>query len=532
MPTQHRNPCSYLPRRLQIVATLTVVILLCILFLGSSSAPDPYLEKVPYGPQLGQGAHQVVDGLHNLPKDLPHVDTPQWLNPWRTPAHTPPPDQANSRSGDTRWFSDFKWKNPFSSSVTLDAERAVLPPLRERPRVYTYFDSSGRRQDEKSKQAEQDLLQIWRRAWWAQGFKPVVLSSSEAMHNPLYKTIQHMTLKPELELEVMRWLAWHNMGTGILCNWLAVPMAHYDDALLSFLRQGDFPILTRYKDLDNGLYVGSKASVEKLLRSALESSDLENSTSLLDLVPEDAFKVDTDDDAIAFYSSTNIKAKYGIIREKLEQEETRADGLALLPSLINSHLHMTWQNWFTDGIAVLKPIAQNTTSLIEPAIDIATNLSECAYSPIPASCPPNHPKCDPCVSHQTLRILTPPIFRNKSTLFTIATVPHPWTLQSLIHTKEDMPLKYVRRNTTRDTWILAATKEFLGTGISSFARLAPFKEAVASEHGISRSLWLTAEQPTLMSNPKDLEDLNWIFGFELAGQRLKSGRSETPVPGT
>lgn len=397
--------------------------------------------------------------------------------------------------------------------------------------MYTYFDAAGRRKDEKSKQAEQDLLKIWRRAWWAQGFRPVVLSSSEAMKNPLYKRLQLQELKPELELELMRWLAWHNMGTGILCNWLAIPMAHYDDPLLTALRKGDFPALTRYKDLENGLYTGTKDSVETILRKALESADLSKATSLLDLVPENAFNVEADHDGIAFYSTSTIKSKYSVIREKLEKDETRADALALLPSLINSHLHMTWQNCFTDGIAVLKPIAQNTTSLIEPAIDIATNLSQCANSPMPASCPPNRPSCSPCVSSQPLRIITPPVFRNKSSHFTIATVPHPWTLQSLIHNKDDMELKYVRRNTTRDTWIMAASKEFLGTGISSFARLAPIKEAVASEYGTSRSLWLTAEQPSLISSQKDLEDLNWVFGFDLAGARLKTGRSETPVPG-
>jgi hypothetical protein len=531
MPAQFRNPCSYLPRRLQIVASLTAFILFCILFLGSSSTTDPFLEKVPYGPQLEHGAHQVVDRLPQLPKELPHVDTPDWLNPFRTPAHTPPPDQVNSKSGDAHWFSDWKWKNPFSSSVTLDAERAVLPPLRERPRVYTYFDAAGRPKDEKSRLAEQELLQIWRRAWWAQGFLPVILSSAEAMHNPLYKRIQHLTLKPEFELEIMRWLAWHNMGTGILCNWLAVPMAHYDDTLLSFLRKGDYPILTRYKDLGDGLYVGMKESVEKLLNTALVSSNLEHASSLMDVVPRDAFKVDSDHNGIAFYSTSTIMDKYIPIKEKLQKEDTRADGLAMLPSLINSHLHMTWQNWYTDGISVVKPLAQNTTAMIQPGIDIATNLSQCAHSPITSSCPPNRPKCSPCVSTQPPRIITLPVFRNKSTQFTIVTVPHPLTLQSLIHTKDNIDLKYLRRNTTRDTWILAATKELLGTGISSFARLAPFKEAVASEHGVSRSLWITAEQPPLVSNPKDLDDLNWIFGFDIASKRLKSGKSETPVPG-
>ncbi len=504
------------------MVALTAFLLVCIIFIGASSSADPYLNSVPYGPQLGQGAHQIVD---RLPKEIPEA-----LNPWKTPAHSPPPEQANSRSGDTSWFSDWSWKKAFSSSVTLDAERAVLPPLQDRPRVYTYFDSSGKK-DEKSRAAEQELLQIWRRAWWAKGFRPVVLSSAEAMHNPLYRKIQHLTLKPELELEMLRWLAWHNMGTGILSNWLTVPMAQYDDPLLAFLRKGEYPTLTRYKDLEDALYVGTKEAVEKLLNTAMDMSDLAHASTLLDAVPKEAITVDPSHDGIAFYGTSTIAGKYPLIHAKLQDDETRPDGTAMLPSLINSHLHMTWQNWFTDGISVLKPLAQNTTAMIQPGIDIATNLSACAHSPIPSSCPPNRPHCSPCISSLPPRIITLPVYRNKSTIFNIATVPHPFTIQTLIHNKDSMDLRYLRRNTTRDTWLMAASKELLGTGISSFARLAPLKETVASEYGVSRSLWITAEDPPDLADASDHEELNWYFGFDIAGPRLKDGHSETPVPG-
>lgn len=528
-----RNPCSYLPRRLQIVACLTAFVLFCILFLGTSSSDttvDPYLNHVPYGPQIQAGAHQVVDNLPKLPKDLPYVNTPQWLNPFRGPTHTPPPEQANSSSGEARWYSDFKWRNPFSSSVTLDEERAVLPPLKERPPVYTYFDGAGRRKDEKSKKAEQELLHIWRRAWWAQGFKPVVLGRNEAMNNPQYRAVQTLELEPELDLETMRWLAWGSMGTGILCNWLTVPMAAHDDPLLAFLRRGEYPSLTRYEGLDNGLFAGSKDDVDKALKAAMASPALKRVKSIVEAVPSETFKIDPEHQGVAFYSTATITSKYISIKEKLEHDESVADGLAMLPPLINSHLHMTWQNTFSSGIAVLKPLPEHTTSLIEPAIEIARNLSQCPDSPIPASCPPNRPRCRPCVSSQML-ISTPPVFRNTSTLFTIGTVPHPYTLTSLKHDRDELNLKFIRRETARDTWILAATKELLGTGLSSFARLVRMKDAVASEYGSSRSLWLTAEQPPSSASEKDMDELDYTFGFQLPREPMPNGKSETPVPG-
>ncbi|KAI7102328.1 hypothetical protein KC352_g37655 [Hortaea werneckii] len=143
-------------------------------------------------------------------------------------------------------------------------------------------------------------------------------------------------------------------------------------------------------------------------------------------------------------------------------------------------------------------------------------------------------------------ITTPPIFRNVSTLFTIATVPHPYTLTSLVHNQDVMDTRFVRRETKRDPWILAATKELLGTGRSSFARLVRVKEAIASDNGSHRSLWLTAENPPT-TNPSSAasssssssgetpalaeEDLDFHFGFQIPRDPMPDGKSETPVPG-
>jgi len=52
------------------------------------------------------------------------------------------------------------------------------------------------------------------------------------------------------------------------------------------------------------------------------------------------------------------------------------------------------------------------------------------------------------------------------------------------------------------------TAKLLETGLSGPQRLVPFKEAVASEQGASRTLWLSAEQTTQ-------NDLEWKFGFAL-----------------
>ncbi|KAK4634883.1 hypothetical protein CLAFUW4_00309 [Fulvia fulva] len=518
------NVCSYLPRRLQIVASLAVFIVICIIFLGRSGTDDfdPYLEKVPYGPQLQDGVHHAVEGAQQIVDHIP--------NPLGAPAHKPPPEQSNSTSGEAKWFADWSWRNPFSSDTTLDEERAVLPPLPERPRIYTYYDVSTRRKDEQSKQAEQDLIQLWRRAWWAQGFRPIVLSKSEAMNNPLYRIVQQLKLETALDNELMRWLAWGNMGTGILSNWLALPMAAYDDPMLAFLRRGEYPTLTRYEGLGNGLFIGSKEDVDAALKEAVNSPALKRVKYIDEAFPPDTVQVDSKHDAIAYYGLEVLKAKYTLIKERLEAKAI-GEALKLLPDLINSHLHLTWQNTFSKGITILKPLPEHTSALIEAAEDIALNLTSCPVTHIPSSCPPNRPKCKTCVSN-TVKLSYSKVYRNESELFTIATVPHPYTMQSMIKSKDNMDLQYIRRETDRDVWIQAATKELLGTGVSSFSRLPKLKDAIASEYGSSRSLWLTAERPFSKDSEKDLEELDWIFGFKLPREEIiPSGKSETPVPG-
>ncbi|GAB7360393.1 hypothetical protein MBLNU230_g8350t1 [Neophaeotheca triangularis] len=508
------NPCSYLPRRLQIVTSLVLFLLFSFIFLGSSPEPNEYVSRVPYGPELQQGAHDAVEhlpsipNLPSMPKQLPH--TPPWLNPFLGPAHKPPPEQANSTSGEAKWFSDWKWlQNPFSSSITLDEERSVLPPLGLRQPIYTYYDPA--KKEDKVKKIELELLTIWRRAWWAKGFKPIVLGSPEAMNNPLYRTLQGLELEDEFAKELMRWLAWGNMGTGILCNYFAVPMAPWNEPLLTFLRRGEYPALTRFENTDTGLYVGSKDDIEKAISQALESKKIKEVKNIADAVDKKTFQVDPEPKSIAFYSTKNIMNKYPLVKEKLSDKTTKAEGLALLPSLINSHLHTTWQSQFSKGIEVLKPLPEHTSNIVDPAIDLARNLTQCPESPIPASCPPNIPKCKPCDSDHPLPLSLPPIFHNVSTLFTIATVPHPYTLNSLTSTRENIDIKYIRRETKRDSWIMQATKELLGNNISSYARLTSLKEAIASDHGASHSLWLTAER----NNEVSKDDLDWVFGFAL-----------------
>lgn len=168
-------------------------------------------------------------------------------NPFKAPTHPPPIRSQDSYKGSS-WWADWKWLSvPFSSSFTLDEDRALLPPLRERPFIYCYYDSTLKKSREE-KDAESDLLLTWRRAWWSKGFQPTILGASEAMDNPIYAELQRLEMDPDLKNDVMRWLAWDNMGTGILSDYTLYPMGQDEDPLLTFLRRGEYPSLTRWQD--------------------------------------------------------------------------------------------------------------------------------------------------------------------------------------------------------------------------------------------------------------------------------------------
>ncbi|KAA6414600.1 MAG: hypothetical protein FRX48_01350 [Lasallia pustulata] len=492
------------------IAAVALFITLGFLIFSSS--------LVPSAAQLSNSAKDAARHVHR-PK-IPKLGVPNIQNPFRQAAHKPP-KQANSTSGEAEWFSDWKWLNPFSSTITLDENWTVLPPLRTRPLIYTYYDTA-KEIDAATTEAENELLLIWRRAWWAQGFRPVILGKAEAMDNPLYESLQAKQLSPELESDLLRWLAWGRMGTGILANWLVLPMGPYEDNLLSYLRRGSYPKLTRYESFNSGLFSGDIGAINSVLAQTIKAPALEKSKSFLEAADPAIFTVDPVPIAIAFYNSATITGQYQHVADKLLK--SHAIGFGSLAELITSHLHTTFQNDFPSGIAVLKPLPLHSTALISPALSLANSLTRCSKSPIPSSCPPNRPKCQPCSKDKPMLVTTPSVFRNTSDLYTIGTIPHPYTLATLLAQNSDITTRQIRRDTIRDPWLLAVTKELLGNDVSGPARIVKFKESVASGWSESRGLWFTAERNLTTSN------LDWHFGFPLPHGDKDEPPHEIPVP--
>lgn len=494
---------------LVLLATIVVFAVFTLVFALPSS--------IPSGPSLGK----FTDHKISLPK-MPKKLSPSILNPFAPAAHAPPiPKNKNMTDGESSWYTHWNWLSPFSSSFTLDENRSLLPPLEERPPIYTYYDHTLNKEDD-LKGAENAILVTWRKAWWAHGFRPVILGPAEAMNNPLYAELQMKTLDEPLQTELLRWLAWENMGTGLLCNYLMLPMGSYEDPLISFLRRGDYPQLTRFDNLGSGLFAGSKADITAAVKEALANKELKSAKSVISALKPKTFEIEPTHDSLAYYDASTIKDKYPKIADDIVSQGSK--GMMILNQLVVSHLHSTWQNIHPKGIAVVKPNPEHMSALIEPALTLAHFLAQCPESPVPASCPPNRPRCKPCVSSTPLKISTPQYYVNVTELYTIGTVPHPYTHAVLSAFRSDISIPWIRRESFRDPWVSQLTQELLGSGVSGAPRVTKFKEAVASTIGKAHSLWVTAEKEM----PPDLD---WHFGFTIPRTALDDGKSETPVPG-
>jgi len=497
-------------RLLRLVGGLLFIVAVTILFALAGN--------IPAGPSLSQyTSHKFPVSLPKF-KDLKNPLSNSVFNPFRQPPHAPP-RQKNDTFEESSWWADWKWLVPFSSSLTLDEDRSLLPPLAERPAIYCYYDVDAKK-DSATKDAESELLLMWRMAWWAKGFKPIILTAAEAMNNPLYETLRHIELDAAMKNEVMRWFAWENMGGGLIAEYTLVPMGAYHDPLITYLRRGEYPSLTMWAKLDNALFAGSREQVSEFVKTFMESdaAKLKEVKELVLAAPQGSITIDTEPRSLASYSTTVLEKSYPKLAEVIKNEPVK--GLQGLRKLINAHSHVMWQNVFSDGIAVLKPIPRHTTLAVEDAWELAHLLAACPDTPVAESCPPTYPDCTPCKGERNAKVTTPEHYNNASTIFTIGTVPHPYTLATLDNLREDIDVDWIRRDMMRDPWLTEATLDILPKDFGAGARIMRLKEAIAGPEHTGRSIWFTAEK-------KPPTDLEWHFGFT-----LPENKDIPPAPST
>ncbi|RPB00987.1 hypothetical protein L873DRAFT_1735535 [Choiromyces venosus 120613-1] len=414
------------------------------------------------------------------------------------PATHKPPPPSNSTASSEGWFSSWKWLNPFSSNIAKSEERSALPPLQKRCPVYTFFD--GEKGEE-----EDGVLLAWRRAFWAQGFKPLVLGRAEAEEHGLYRIVQGK-FGEEFEKEVMRWLAWGRVGTGgVLVDHRIIPMAPRDDYSLTALRRCDFDGVTRYEGWGNRLFAGDKSSIDIFLKHITDTAT-KDTTSIEEIsktAPEGLIRIEPLPRSFADYTARVVADRWPDLNS------------SHLPTLINSHLHETFLATYNASITLLTPQAIELQPAYTAIKTLADRLAFCPpRNPIPGSCPSNRP-CGYC---KKPNVTEKPFLSQDPSTFLLAAVPHPYTYYALMDTTFSMSentqrsIRFVRTQTReRDAWLHKATTPPLKAGVGAGTRVLAVKEVIAAPTRANfSSLWTSAEDPI------GEEEIPWVFGFTLA----------------
>lgn len=419
---------------------------------------------------------------------VPHI--------FKQATHKAPPPVTNSTASTEGWFSSWSWSNPFSQSKD---DRIALPPLKRCP-VFTYYEPS---KDKSQAAIEDKILLAWRRAWWAYGFKPMILGPAEAKESNLYELLFRAELSPELEKELTKWLAWSQVGMGVFTDYGVIPMGPHEDTTLSALNRCDFGYMTGYDGFDGKLYNGDKSSIDNIIKLISSSPpDKKKSFKTINdaISSSELMYISSSPTSLADYTHNSVTKSY----IGLKPED--------LPDLINAHLHSTFLSLYPDGIHVLSPFAQELSALNQPAFELANRIASCQVrNPLPESCPSNIPKCLLCKRAKITKseFITA---SSSSGSFLLGTVPHPlitlgMTKSSvdLVHGKVKHILRFVRRNSKRNSWLREATKD-MTTALGSEPRVTKIKGLVAIQPGSRfHSMWSTEKE--------GFRDVEWVLGF-------------------
>lgn len=134
---------------------------------------------------------------------------------------------------------------------------SAIPLLQTRHRVYTYVDlqdpktsnktSDNQEELENAYHAESQIVETWKRSWYAMGFRPIVLTPSDAEKHYTYQKLFKLTEgKPSLQGRLLktygRWFAFANKDSeGILSDHRVLPLSrNFDHPTFAKLRESKF----------------------------------------------------------------------------------------------------------------------------------------------------------------------------------------------------------------------------------------------------------------------------------------------------
>ncbi|KAK7203133.1 hypothetical protein BZA70DRAFT_82396 [Myxozyma melibiosi] len=430
-------------------------------------------------------------------------------NDLSTPASDPAPMN--------NYIPSSSWETPFSFSVsTADSDVAVIPQQLDRCPIYSFFDEAEFAALGVNVTIERAVLERWKRAIWAYGFMPVVLTTEDSKKNPRFNELEAIpSLRAHKKIDTLKYLAWSTAPTGILANHRIFPFTTKPNQNeLKHLRECQFGLLTVYKDLGSDFVTGANKAVDEFVANAFTTGHRGNIAGYVDEIVIVEPKIGV----FVHYTEEFVESTY----KNMPPE--------LLPDVINAHMHNNWLSRFSDGIEIVEPFPSTDRILHYPALSTAYALTVCPPEELEQFCPPGKEKCYKCNSNLPSGFIkfAEVIGRTKSA-FKFVTVPHPLTHLALTYsTANPLSADFVRRKTTRDAFTKAVTDEIVEEGVGAPDRMLELKKLAAANYEVLDDQYYAIWEAQLDMSPACALDnyFEWALGFSFGGVLRNSGSSQ------
>lgn len=419
----------------------------------------------------------------------------------------------------------------------------------QRCTIYTYFEQNltaakALKKDPKKQsvvlnelEGELQILGTWARAMWAIGLNPVILGPDDANRHPSYTEFSKSNVvNAETKKKNAKFFAWLSRGGGILSDYRVIPATRNQaDEALQLLRSCQFKEPLAFDDESLSLIVANikdlKPFVFDLMRGRTESDLLIN----FEVLNQDTF---------AYYSNRNFRAvtndlKGGVHADK-DAVNDRPVPAAKINGMMKTHLKQVFLDSFPAGISVSSPsqfplsetIAKSlaecpkTSAFVNYCLPVRSTLHYLAKSQKSSSSAFTFVKACrqlPCSrsartktrkSHSRLSVgFANPLSAQKS--FTVATLPHPWTLLSSEHPEgAELTAEMVQDHYPRDPLVSQLSKSILRSepgSTSTNLTLVALKDSVFQHTFDSNVTWLMLE-----NKQRQVSTLEWDIGFPIS----------------
>ncbi|KAK9456161.1 hypothetical protein V1511DRAFT_261240 [Dipodascopsis uninucleata] len=398
-----------------------------------------------------------------------------------------------------KYMPSTHWKTPYSYEVSssVDIDTVVLPPMESRCPIYAFFDPERAAAQGLDATKEKDIIAVWRQAFWAAGFQPVILDLTDAKKSNYYSALKKYDLKqPDYDL-ALSILAWSSVPDGVLTDYRLFPMtiSVVKDEFKK-LRSCRFAEINRFKDTGNNLLFGSNKEIQQLLHIAF---DAEHQARMGPTLSQVAVSL-PDIDSFAHYTPKVVSRLY----KNYENQ---------LPALINAHLHTKFLSRFPEGILVVDPFPDMAHTIIYPSYATAKAMAKCP--PYQDTCPPNSKNgCFKCT--ENAKVYTRHSLPESIEVFTILPIPHPLSLIALQKGTIDIDPDMIRRETERDQFVKQITSDIFKLNFGAAKRVLSLKEYIEANSEILDTILVSIFESQFEFSECLVEDYTrWALGFNL-----------------